>query len=172
MRSILLAHAEKYPLMEPTDAVKLLYQSEFGGGHLIRDEQACLNFLHQEYHATMQDRSIPLAEEIGNGFVRINLAALNHSGLSIEELGDAFFRSAAQHHGNMESFREKLSLLTGLTQNGRMPFSAEALQNYLTGYEAAGFPPVSHSEAYRRAYHPAYRVISRPFLPHGFNAEK
>ena len=30
---ILRNHAARYPAMEPTDAVKLLYQSEFGGSH-------------------------------------------------------------------------------------------------------------------------------------------
>ena len=42
LRAILLAHAKRYPLMQPQDAVKLIYQNEFGGGHLIRDEEACL----------------------------------------------------------------------------------------------------------------------------------
>ena len=165
MKSILLAHAEKYPIMEPTDAVKLLYQSEFGGGHLIKDPAGCLNYLHQEYCATPQMSGIPLAEEIGNGFVRIHLAALNENNLSVAELGEIFLMSAAQLHGNMDSFREKLSILTKLTQDGKMPFSAEALESYLKEYERIGFPPVSHSEVYRCAYHPSYRVVSKKYLP-------
>ena len=32
-------------------------------------------------------------------------------------------------------------------------------------YEKAGFPPVSHSETYRAAYHPAYRVVLKTHLP-------
>ena len=40
---ILRAHAEKYPLMRPQDAVKLVYQNEFGGGHLIVDYDWSLN---------------------------------------------------------------------------------------------------------------------------------
>lgn len=165
MKSILLAHAEKYPMMEPTDAVKLLYQSEFGGGHLIKDPASCLNYLHQEYRATTPKSDIPLTEEIGNGFVRIHLAALKENVLSVEELGEIFLLSAAQLHGNMDSFREKLSILTKLTQDGKMPFSAEALASYLKEYEQIGFPPVSHSEVYRGAYHPAYRVVSKKYLP-------
>ena len=43
LKQILISHAARYPLMEPTDAVKLIYQNEFGGGHLIRDTEACLN---------------------------------------------------------------------------------------------------------------------------------
>ena len=49
LRAILIAHARRYPLMQPRDAVKLIYQNEFGGGHLIRDEEACLNYLRREY---------------------------------------------------------------------------------------------------------------------------
>lgn len=35
----------------------------------------------------------------------------------------------------------------------------EARNALLTGYKASGYPPVSHSEAYRAAYHPAYRIV-------------
>lgn len=165
MKSILLAHAEKYPMMEPTDAVKLLYQSEFGGGHLIKDPASCLNYLYQEHLSTIPRSGIPLTEEIGNGFVRIHLAALHESSLSVEELGEIFLLSAAQLHGNVDSFREKLSILTKLTLDGKMPFSADALESYLKEYEQAGFPPVSHSEVYRATYHPAYRVVLKKHLP-------
>ena len=44
LKAILITHAKRYPLMQPRDAVKLIYQNEFGGGHLICDEEACLNY--------------------------------------------------------------------------------------------------------------------------------
>ena len=45
-------------------------------------------------------------------------------------------------------------------------FSKEALQTYLAAYREAGCPMVSHSETYRRAYRPAYRVVlQRHSLP-------
>ena len=49
MEQVLRSHAEKYPLMEPKDAVKLIYQNVFGGGHLIRDPEACGAALRREY---------------------------------------------------------------------------------------------------------------------------
>ena len=165
MKSILLAHAAKYPLMEPTDAVKLIYQNEFGGGHLIRDEEACLNFLRREYESTPQNPTVPLLEEIGNSMVRVNLAALDSHELSPSELGAAFLRSAASHRGSTASFRKKLSILVELTLAGEMPFTPDALDAYLIKYEASGFPPVSHSEVYRTVYHPAYRVVEQSLLP-------
>ena len=164
MRSILLAHAVRYPLMEPTDAVKLIYQNEFGGGHLIRDEKKCLEFLQNEYRSVPQAADSPLLEDIGNGFFRVNLSALDASGMTIDALGAAFIRSS-RHRGSMDSFLEKLTVLRSLTKSGQMPFSPEALDAYLADYEKAGFPPVSHSETYRNAYHPAYRVVSQNYLP-------
>ena len=165
MKTILLTHTARYPLMEPRDAVKLLYQNEFGGGHLIRDEQKCLEFLRAEYESTPQDPHAALLEDIGNGLCRVNLAALDAHGISPEELGAAFIRSAGIHRGCLESFLEKLELLQGQTRDGCMPFSEKALNSYLAEYETAGFPPVSHSDTYRNAYHPAYRVVLTDQFP-------
>ena len=51
MREILIRHWEHYPRMEAQDLVKLIYQSEFGGGHLIRDPGESLRRLQAEYEA-------------------------------------------------------------------------------------------------------------------------
>lgn len=157
---ILLTHAARYPSMEPTDAVKLIYQNEFGGGHLIRDVDSCLNYLQREYESVTQSRNTPLSEDIGNGMVRIYLNALDRSGYTVDQLGTDFIRSASVHRGSLDSFLKKLETLLQLTSEGRMPFSLEALEVYLESYRRAGFPMVSHSEAYRRAYEPAYRIVS------------
>ena len=164
MRSILLAHAAQYPKMEPRDAVKLLYQNEFGGGHLIRDEEKCLSYLEIEYHGLSSAPGMPLLEDIGNGFFRVNLSALDAHGITPAELGHAFIRSSSLHHGTMEEFLKKLQLLRELTKEGQMPFSTDSLDLYLAEYEKAGYPPVSHSDAYRNAYAPAYRVVRSDFL--------
>lgn len=162
LSEILKIHAARYPKMQPTDAVKLIYQNEFGGGHLIKDEQACLDYLRKEYEATEKDASIPLWEDIGNGMVRISLAALPEKDLA--QLGLFFIRSAAKHTGNMQSFLKKLDVLREITKEGVFTFDLEALNAYLTEYEAMGYPAVSHSEQYREAYHPAYRIVCKAEL--------
>lgn len=165
MKTILLAHAARYPLMKPQDAVKLIYQNEFGGGHMISDENACMAFLIREYVSTPQVSGIVLLENIGNNTCRVNLAALNANKIPPEELGQVFIRSAATRKGDILSFQRKLSVLEELTQAGAMPFPQNDLCAYLKAYEEAGFPPVSHSDTYRSAYHPAYRVVDQAFLP-------
>ena len=157
LRAILIAHARRYPLMQPRDAVKLIYQNEFGGGHLIRDEEACLNYLRREYADLEKDPTAPLYEDIGNGIIRVNLAALREEDL--EQLGKAFIDSAAKHKGTLDSFLNKLEVLQTLTTEGVFAFDLDALNTYLSEYNAAGYLAVSHSPEYRQAYKPAYRII-------------
>lgn len=162
LEKILKEHARRYPRMEPTDAVKLIYQNEFGGGHLIRDEEACLVYLRREYAATERDPSAALYEDIGNGILRVHLAAVKPEDL--EALGRVFIESAAAHRGSLQSFLEKLETLRRLTGEGIFAFGTNALDDYMHAYEKAGYPPVSHSPRYRGTYHPAYRVIHRDSL--------
>ena len=162
LRAILIAHAKRYPLMQPRDAVKLLYQNEFGGGHLIRDEEACLNYLRREYADLEKDATTPLYEDIDNGIVRVNLAAVKPEDL--EQLGRAFIDSAAKHKGTMDRFLNKLEVLRKLANEGVFNFDTNALNAYLSEYEAAGYPAVSHSPEYRQAYKPAYRIIRKAYF--------
>ena len=157
LRAILITHAKRYPLMQPRDAVKLIYQNEFGGGHLIRDEEACLNYLRREYATLEKDPTAALYEDIGNGIVRVNLAAVKPEDL--EQLGKDFIRSAAEHTGTMDSFLRKLDVLRKLTVEGIFSFDSQELENYLFKYRSQSYPIVSHSEAYREEYRPAYRII-------------
>ena len=157
LKRILREHAKRYPLMQPTDAVKLIYQNEFGGGHLIRDEEACLDYLRREYASVEKNPTAALHEDIGNGIVRVNLAAVKPEDL--EQLGRDFIRSAAAHTGAMDSFQRKLEVLRQVTREGYFAFSVEALEKYLEEYKKAGCPAVSHSETFRKAYEPSYRII-------------
>lgn len=157
LENILRAHAQRYPLMQPTDAVKLIYQNEFGGGHLIKDEESCLNYLRREYASVTHDPSAVLYDDIGNGMARVHLAAVKEADL--EQLGSVFIRSAATHQGSLERFLQKLDVLRVMTKQGVFAFSPEALEAYLQAYAAGNYPAVSHSEQYRASYRPAYRVI-------------
>ena len=162
LERILREHAKRYPLMQPCDAGKLIYQNEFCGGHLIRDEQACLNYLRREYADLEKDPTVPLYEDIGNGIVRVNLAAVKPEDL--EQLGRVFIDSAAKHKGMLESFLNKLKVLETLTAEGVFPFDTNALSAYLSEYKAAGYPAVSHSPKYREVYKPAYRIIRKAYF--------
>ena len=164
LKDILTSHATRYPNMHPQDAVKLLYQHQFGPGHLVADPSATLQRLRDEWAQTPTDPSAPLLEDIGNGLVRVMLSAWNMEEYPPETLNNDFLRSARAHIGSQEIFADQLNLLRELTSQGLLPFSLEELNHYLEQYTAAGCPAVSHSEEYRTTYRPAYRVVRRDCL--------
>ena len=159
MLAALKAHARKYPRMQPQDAVKLLYQSEFAGGHIIKSREYAYARIADEYAATPHDAAKPLFEEIGSGIARVNLAAVDKNEYPLDTLTDDFVRSAALHKGSMDAFLEKLSLLREAFDEIGFTFTREDLDAYLTKYALEGYPMVSHSAIYREAYAPAYRVM-------------
>ncbi len=159
IKSILLTHAARYPKMQPTDAVKLLFQSEFGGGHLVADEERFRAYLRAEYERTPKDEISTLCEEIGDGMLRVYLAPLDASDLDL--LAAAFLKGAKETKGSVVRFEEKLAVLRELTEKGTFAFSPRELDDYLTAYRDAGYPAVSHSDAYRQAYRPAYRIVRK-----------
>ena len=159
MEAVLLTHFARYPAMTPQDAVKLLYQSAFGPGHLIADKALARARLEAELSATPADAELPLLEPIGGGYARLHLAAAKAQGLPEEEIAVRFFAAAEAEAPGKAAFAAALSALERLAKEGTCPFSAAELTAYLTDYRAAGCPMVSHSETYRTLYRPAYRVV-------------
>lgn len=170
LEKILRAQGAAHPLMRPCDGVKLLYQNEFGGGHLIKNPEIALERLRTEHNEAEHDSTAPLYEDIGNGMVRVFLTALDTERYSLKDLNSDFVDSANSHRGTLPSFLEKLELLKCLTTEGIFGFTSAELEAYLRAYAAEGYPAVSHSPEYRAAYRPAYRIvrwelIRQRFLP-------
>lgn len=158
---VLADHAKRYPLMAPCDVVKLIFQNEFGGEHLICEPSATLAWLRAERASTPDDPSALPVEEIGNGMVRVALAALEFTDCALRALNRDFFRSAQLHVGRRKTFLEKLDTLRQLTEGRIFSFTRQELERYLEDYVKSGCAPLSHSPAYRAAYRPAYRVVKR-----------
>ena len=164
MREYLLKQIERYPQMQVEDAVKLLYQSEFGGGHMIKNAQASLKWLKEEWRQVTcwqapWAENVPDCEAIGDGMCRMNLKILGQ-GFSPETLNQIFVQTADRKIGKSDSFERKLDMLLECGEKGLVPFSVEEIEAYLNEYRRQGYPPVSHSERYRLLYHPAYRVAA------------
>ncbi len=156
VEALLSAEAARCPAMAVSDAVKLLYQRVFGGGHLVRDPEESLRRLRAEWRgcAGQPERRF---EPLGNRLCRLHLGG--GEAVSLETINAVFVWSAAQVGGTTAEFEESLVTLDALCAAGRLPFSQEALHAYLADYRAAGYPPVSHSAVYRAACRPAYRVV-------------
>ncbi|NLW16171.1 MAG: hypothetical protein GX033_00665, partial [Firmicutes bacterium] len=158
-----------YPQMQLADAIKLIYQSEFAGGHMITDEQASLRRLQEEWAlvaARGGGQQLPIFEILSDGLWRLNLAPLIERGISPRTVNRLFVLSANEHVGKRENFEGKLAAFRQWCVDGLFPWAGPELDAYLLEYKAQGYPALSHSDTYRSAYAPAYRVISSKFVPY------
>lgn len=164
--SVLLEHSLTYPSAQPQDMVKLVYQNEFGPGHLITDGKAAIERFMAELEAVEPNEDIAPFDNIGNGMARVNLAALPQGYTPAKVISDFMFTAQTYRSGTIESFLGKLEILKAAAKSMMFLFSYEAFCEYLEGYIAAGCPMVSHTNAYKEAYRPAYRVVRKDLLPY------
>ena len=158
---ILKAHHQRYPLMMPQDVVKLIYQNEFGGGHLIKDKNLSLIRLEEEY-ASIQKINEEEIIPIGNDLVRVSLHTYKRP---LQELNEAFVLSSSMVEGSKEKFFNKIDKVKEwIIKENIFSFTKEEFIFYLDEYVNEGCNLVSHSDVYRKYYHPSYRVILKELL--------
>lgn len=145
-------HKQRYPLMQGQDVYKLLYQGLLGPEHLLADPQRFLAGLQEELKGLTPGPAAALYEPVrpDGRLVRLHLRAWQSTGQSLDALLDACLAAARQSWGTpadleqlWQAYAASRPELSELTQTLR--------QN--------GFPPVHHSDAYRQAYRPAYRLV-------------
>lgn len=168
MKSLLLNQYKLYPKMQLQDMVKLLYQNEFAGGHMIANENESLKRLQEECCCLERSSScISIAvnafEDIGNKLCRLHLKALQSSNIELATINRFFFNTANSVFGSIQGFEEKLAVLRQCCIDRELPYKIEELNTYLWEYKQQGYRPVSHSEIYRTAYAPAYRIVSSEY---------
>ena len=154
MKSIIHAQRKKYPLMTEEDVVKLVFQGMLGVGHLISSEQDALERLHSEMNVLEPDENEPLTERVSPQWFRLNLRAAKARGMTEADIAYLLFESARKKpliftRQNVYNFCVKLD------GSDAMKAAAEKVldESYLP----------SHSQQYREAYHPAYRVLHKDF---------
>lgn len=150
-QTILSAHLARYPNMAPADCAKLAYQHRFGPAHLISDEQAALTALRQEWEQVPTGSPHRPPEDIGNGLCRFHLNDIPEKDLGAYILVKLFILTANEYAAGEGELYGELSALEKLPLPG--------MEEYLRGYRERGCPPVRHSEGYRLAYAPSYRLL-------------
>ena len=157
IKELLRHFGKQFPFAEPVDYIKLLYQNEFGCGHLCSQGQEALSLLWEEWSGMGVNSDIPLFDSIGNGLCRLNLGALGRNDLPLA--AQIFALSAQTLRGDEATFRKKLSLFMEIALNGELPADGGSICETVERYLAQGIRPVHHSESYRKRYAPHYRVV-------------
>lgn len=105
-----------------------------------------------------------IVEPLDGPYVRVHLDILK-KGLSAQTLARLFALSAEHRAGAQTEFEKKLAVLTGMVRQGELPFDASECERAVSAWRAAGFPPCHHSETFRQAYAPAYRLMKAEYAP-------
>ena len=114
---IVYDHIRTYPMMEPIDAVKLAYQSEFGPAHMISDIKHAEKMVERE-RAETKTKSAPLFCHIGNGYVRLDLSSEDAAICSSSLIARIFAASASDISGTREGLLHKLEIIRGIAKEG------------------------------------------------------
>jgi hypothetical protein len=151
-----------HPEAATDDAYKFLHQGVFGPGHAIDDRQSAERLLDQEIAglapAAVED---PLCQPLGGPtpMARIHLRPFLAADEDPHALLDVFVASAAVAAGSAPDMDAALTAaLATLVKDGQWGLAGE-LETLGSGLAAGGYPAVGHSERYRNAFNPAYRVV-------------
>lgn len=147
-----------HPAMQPRDVLKLCYQAARGAEHLLTDTARARAYFDQEYAATPADASLPLLEIIGPEVARVNIAAWKAASLPADWLFRMFVYTASVPQEGRDLLAEYVAQANAIVAEKMPEWPA-----VLAAWQESGCPAVHHSEAYRAAEHPAYRIVRRQF---------
>lgn len=158
--------AALHPASAPQDLIKLCYQAAFGCEHLIEDLDEAKKNLAEEWDKTEPaGPDMPLLEWISPDFARLNLAAAKRDGLPLEWLQNLFVHSRGDDLSGSEHalvlFKNYLDVVRSVSRDHLFSFTEDEWIEEIRSYLADGVYPVRHSQAYRTAEKPAYRLLDK-----------
>ena len=153
-----------HPSMTPQDVAKLCYQAARGAEHLLADPERARLYLLRELESTDASADMPLVEFISDAVVRVNLAPWKAQGRSADELFDLFVATASFCGEGEDLLPDYLAEAEAWVAASGTSVTLEAWRDFMAWYRAQGCPAVHHSEAYRLAERPAYRIVRRELL--------
>ena len=170
-RAFLAEHYRKYPKLQISDAFKYIFQSSFGCEHLVDSEKDAAERIKREYESVRSAQSV---DRLDGEYSRVPLSFIGE-GMAPETLARLFFLSAKKESDGAARLHEKLDVIREMTLAGELPFDRAELEEKIAAWSENGFCPLHHSEEFREAYKPSYRVIAEryvKYLPLFLNIDK
>ena len=162
VRSAIERQLTSYPESTLQDVYKSFYQEHFGPGHIISDTASARRYLMKEL-SEMGKTASPYFEPTGSqgDYVRVHLSAVADSLITVEQLLDAFVRSANSWQEPTVSWLEKWGAVVSIIQANKMELEGFETDLPLLTEAAQNNQAVHHSRRYNEAYHPHYRIVER-----------
>ncbi len=127
----------------------------------MSDKSNVQRYIEREY-SELFDNGANDAEALDGEYTRVNLSCLS-KGLSSETLANIFCLSARKEDDGAERLAEGVAVLEELVKTGEIPLESDTFSLALEKWRKAGYPALHHSDAFRRTYHPAYRVVANRY---------
>ena len=163
IKNYLLEQIDRHPSMMPQDVIKHCYQAAFGAEHLLSDISAAKKYFDYELE-TVEARDGELYEMISDDICRVNLGVVKARELDSDTVFNAFAASARINNNGRGEFLNFLSEAEDVVLSGRYNFKVDEWKSFLEKYKDACMPAVHHSERYRDAEKPSYRIVNRKIL--------
>jgi hypothetical protein len=160
-------HLSWYPLMEPRDIYKLLYQGVMGSEHLLTSSVEYIWHLRSEFERLQPDRNQRLLEPVrpDGTLFRLNLHAFKSRQMKIDLLFSSLIETARVNTGSKNEVEAVWAGFTRWCLHGQVGrFEIKRIYQFSLWLFRMEFPAVHHSEIYRREYQPAYRLISNKYI--------
>ena len=162
LRDMLALLHERYPEATLQDVYKTCYQDFFGAEHIVADTASARLYLYKEIEecADTDLTGIMPLEPTGyrHRFWRVNLWNVTDSLMSKEQLLDLFLAAAGTDNALDGDWQQEWRLIEKTALEVNPDWRDMELQVVLR-QAAEERCAVRHSDAFRNAYHPHYRIV-------------
>jgi hypothetical protein len=162
IENLLLQEKKRFPRSEIQDYYKLIFQSVFGAGHLIKDPTSAIDYLTEEWNQIEGNKEVDWSYDISLTvpMIRLNLVKCKAENVPLLEITDLFLEGC-QHFTNplRVRFSRILQLMCQVLTKPPFDFYENELSDQLPMDQQTDFPVLHHSVVYRELYKPHYRVI-------------
>lgn len=160
VKPLIREHLNRRPMARAQDIYKLLFQGVFGVAHIISDKARDVLF-EEAARINLQDQAKdPLIESVSpdDSMVRVNLRQYINGGGDLETLY-LVMRKSAEHKGDEAVFRDYWRQYKDMVAEGLVSCAQDEIDELDNLIRLEGMNPRHHTEPYRQAYYPAYRVV-------------
>ena len=163
---LLGAHLQRYPGMQLADVYKLLHQAALGAGHAVSNAADARSRLQAEVAGLASGPDEPLVDVISpdGRLARVHLRPYIAADHDLARLADAFARTPEVCPPAPDKLVKFCACLGDLADASGIPFSRTQVAEYFDAIAAQSYPVVRHSQPFRDAYRPAYRVVAIELL--------
>ena len=155
---------ELHPQSTLIDYYKLFFQGTFGPGHFVSDIISAIDFIYQELNSS-QNFENHFYQKINyrQTYYRVNLVVMKMNLISFNEFYPGFLISSRfKSNISMEQWVNEWQQIEGILESSSLEISnfeqdSQHLQQLFSKEDFV----VSHSQQYRKAYNPHYRLFNQ-----------